>query len=206
MNLKTMSKSVEFFETQFSKQVANSELALNPFEKAALPHLRGRLLDFGCGLGNLAVAAARQGCSVVALDAAPTAIQHLGALAKQEGLDIEAIEADLRAYEINEDFDTVVSIGLLMFFDREAARRQVAQLQARVRPGGVAIINVLIEGTTFLDMFDRGGYWLFKGDELKFAFAGWEILGESLDDFPAPGDAVKSFVTLIARKPGTSAA
>ncbi|WP_168798563.1 methyltransferase domain-containing protein [Herbaspirillum sp. ST 5-3] len=201
-----MSKSVEFFETQFRKQVAKSEMALNPFEKAALPHLQGRLLDFGCGLGNLAVVAARQGCSVLALDAAPTAIQHLAALAKQEGLDIQAIEADLRAYEINEDFDTVVSIGLLMFFDCETARRQLAQLQARVRTGGVAIINVLIEGTTFLGMFDPGRYSLFKGDEIKEVFAGWEVLSESFDDFPAPGDTVKSFVTLIARKPGAPAA
>ncbi len=201
-----MAKSIQFFETQFRNQVASNELALNPFEKAALPHLNGRLLDFGCGLGNLAVAAARQGCSVVALDAAPTAIQHLASLAKREALDIKAIEADLRAYEIDQDFDTVVSIGLLMFFDGETARRQLAQLQARVRPGGVAIINVLTDGTTFLDLFDPGGYCLFKKDELRAAFAGWEILGESLDDYPAPGETVKSFITLIARKPGTPAA
>ena len=203
---KAMAKSIQFFETQFRSQVASNELALNPFEIAALPHLRGRVLDFGCGLGNLAVAAARQGCSVMALDAAPTAIQHLASLAKREGLDIRALEADLREYEINEDFDTVVSIGLLMFFDRETARRQLAQMQARVRPGGVAVINVLKAGTTFLDLFDPGGHCLFEKDELRAAFADWEVLGESLDDYPAPGETIKSFITLIARKPGTPAA
>lgn len=200
-----MSKSVEFFETQFRKQVANSELALNPFEKAALPHLRGRLLDFGCGLGNLAVAGARRGCSVLALDAAPTAIRHLATLARREGLDIQAIEADLCAYEIKEDFDTVVSIGLLMFFDCAAARRQLAQLQARVRPGGMAIINVLIEGTTFLDMFDPAGHCVFRRNELQEAFAAWEMVSESYANFPAPGDTVKSFATLMARKPESAA-
>ena len=59
--------SLRFFDAQFQRQVRESELALNPFEKQALAFLRGTILDYGCGLGNLAVAAARQGCSVVAL-------------------------------------------------------------------------------------------------------------------------------------------
>lgn len=195
-----MSQSVDFFEHQFRRQVASHDLALNPFETAALPYLTGRVLDFGCGLGNLAVAATRRGCSVLALDAAPTAVEHLRRRAQQEGLPIEAIEADLRTYELRESFDTVVSIGLLMFFDCADARRQLAQLQARVRPGGIAVINVLIEGTTYLDMFDPADHCLFGRDELRQTFAGWQILLESFDDFPIRDDAAKSFATLVARK------
>lgn len=199
-----MTKSVEFFETQFRKQVANGDLALNPFETAALPYLHGRVLDFGCGLGNLAVAAARRGCSILALDASPTAVQHLASRAAQEGLAIEAHEADLRHYDIDGDFDTVVSIGLLMFFNAAAARRQLARLQACVRPGGIAFINVLIEGTTYFAMFDPASYCLFGRNELRDAFTEWEILSESFDDFPMPGDTVKSFATVVARKPATA--
>lgn len=196
-----MQKSIAFFESQFQKQAAGDESALNPFEAIALPYLLGRVLDFGCGMGNLAVAAARRGCTVLALDAAPTAISHLAARAAQEGLAIEALEADLSAYEIAEDFDAVVTIGLLMFLDCVTARKQLAQLQSRVRGGGIAAINVLIEGTTYLDMFDPAAHCLFKPAELSAAFAGWEILHESFDDFPAPENTVKRFVTLIARKP-----
>lgn len=196
-----MSQSVDFFENQFRRQVANHDLALNPFETAALPYLAGRVLDFGCGLGNLAVAASRRGCSVLALDAAPTAVEHLRNRAQAEGLAIEAVEADLRSYEIRDTFDTVVSIGLLMFFDCTDARRQLGQLQARVRPGGIAVINVLIEGTTYLDMFDPADHCLFGRDELRQAFAGWQILRESFDDFPIRNGAVKSFASLAARKP-----
>lgn len=194
-----MTKSVEFFETQFRRQVANGDSALNPFEAAALPYLRGRVLDFGCGLGNLAVAAARQGCSVLALDASATAVRHAAAKAAQEGLAIEVVEADLRTYALGEDFDSVVSIGLLMFFDCATAHRQLDQLKARVRPEGLAAINVLIEGTTYLDMFDPAAYCLFGRGELRKAFAGWEILSETLQDFPAPGGAVKAFATIVAR-------
>lgn len=201
-----MDKSVAFFETQFRRQVTDGELRLNPFESAALPHLEGRILDFGCGLGNLAIAAARKGGTVLALDAAPTAIRHLASRAANEGLAIEAVEADLRTYEIAGEFDAVAAIGLLMFFDCATARRQLARLQACVRPGGVAVINVLTEGTTYLDMFDPAAHCLFGRSALRDAFAGWEILRESFEDFPAPGDTVKAFVTVIARKPAGAAA
>jgi len=195
-----MTSSVEFFDKQFQRQVVSGEIELNPFERAALSHLRGRVLDFGCGLGALAVAAARRGCSVLALDASPTAIEHLRQVATRDALSLEVQEVDLRNYRLEEDFDTIVSIGLLMFFDCPTALRQLAQLQSRVRPGGTAVLNVLIEGTTYLDMFDPRGYCLFAREELRKQFAGWDVLSCDYQDFPAPGNQIKSFVTLIARK------
>lgn len=195
-----MSNSIDFFETQFSNHLSTADLALNPFEAAALPYLRGRVLDFGCGLGNLSVAAARQGCTVLAIDAAPTAIRHLASRAGHEKLPITALHADLRTYSVTEHFDVIAAIGLLMFFKPERARSQLAHLQEHVRPGGIAIINVLIEGTTFLDMFDPVDHCLFRRTELREAFAKWQIESESFEDFPAPGDSLKRFATVIARK------
>ena len=193
--------SVTFFDRQFRQQVENHEFQLNPFELAALPHLSGRVLDFGCGLGNLAMAAAERGCSVRALDASPAAIDCLRQRAAAATLPVEAIEADLRDYRIDGDFDCVVSIGLLMFFDCATAGRVLSMLQQHVRPGGIAAINTLIEGTTYLDMFEPGNYCLLPRDELGQRFAGWDILHAEFRDFDAPGQTVKSFVTLIARKP-----
>jgi tellurite methyltransferase len=192
--------SIAFFDTQFQRQVREGDFALNPFEKAALPYLSGRVLDFGCGLGNLAVAAAERGCSVVALDASRTAIEHLRQVASSKALPIEAYEAELRDYELREDFDAVVSIGLLMFFDCPAALRQLANLQSHVRRDGVAVLNVLVEGTTYLDMFDPRAYCLFVREELPRRFAGWKVLRCEFQDFDAPGGRIKSFVTVIAQK------
>jgi len=196
-----MNISVNFFDAQFQKQLASSDLALNPFETAVLPHVTGRVLDFGCGLGNLSIALARRGCSVLALDASPTAIRRLSALAVKEQLAIDAREADLRTYHISQDFDAIVAIGVLMFFGQTAAHNQLAQMQNKVRPGGIAAINVLIDGTTYLDMFDPADHYPFGRSELREAFADWEILSESFDEFPAPADKVKAFATLVARKP-----
>lgn len=200
-----MNDSIQFFETQFRKQLASSDLRLNPFETMALRHLpsQGRVLDFGCGLGNLSIAAARGGCAVLALDAAPSAVAHLAAQADRENLPIRALQADLRTYRIDAGFDAVVAIGLLMFFDRATALRQLDGLKACVRPGGVAIVNVLVEGTTYLDMFDPAEYYLFGRTELRDAFGGWSLVAESFDDRPAPADTVKRFATLVARKPAS---
>ncbi len=193
--------SVAFFDRQFQQQVRDQDFTLNPFELVALPHLTGRVLDFGCGLGNLAIAAAQRGCSVLAMDASRSAISHLRQRALVEALPIEAVEADLRNHEIGEHFDCVISIGLLMFFDCPTASHVLSMLQAQVRPGGIAIINVLVEGTTYLDMFQPGHYCLFARDEMASRFADWDIIHSEFRDFDAPDQRIKSFVTLIARKP-----
>jgi tellurite methyltransferase len=193
--------SIHFFDEQFQRQTLAGNMTLNPFEELALPHVRGRVLDFGCGMGNLAVAAARRGCTVVALDGSQVAISHLQHRARVESLSIDAAQADLRDYELTGYFDTVVSIGLLMFFDVAAAYRCLDKLQACVREGGIAIINVLIEGTTYMDMFDPEGYCLFSRAELLERFAGWDILHFDCRDFTVHEDRVKSFVTMIAQKP-----
>lgn len=107
--------SIQFFNSQFQRQLLDGDCSLNPLEQAALPFQNGRVLDYGCGMGNLAFAAAERGCSVLALDSSAAAIAHIQQRAVRELVSVEGTLADLRDYEVNEDFDAVVSIGLLMF-------------------------------------------------------------------------------------------
>ncbi len=193
--------SVKFFDAQFQQQVRDRDFRLNPFELAALSYLHGRVLDYGCGLGNLAFAAARRGCSVVALDASPAAIAHIEQRAAAEALSVHAALADLRNYQLNEEFDAVVCIGLLMFFDCPSAFKVLSNLQAHVREGGLAVVNVLVEGTTYFEMFDARDHCLFPRTELASRFADWRILRSEFSDFEAPGGRNKAFATIVARKP-----
>lgn len=194
-------KSIDFFDRQFREQPPEAALQLNPFEVVVLPYLRGEVLDFGCGMGNLAFAAARRGCAVTALDASPAAIAHIERRAAAEALPVVARIADLRDYSLSRDFDCIVSIGLLMFFDCPTAFRLLRELQSRVCPGGLAAINVLIEGTTYLDMFDPSGHCLFASNEMGKRFAGWEVLHSAFEEFEAPHNSIKRFATIVARKP-----
>lgn len=194
-------KSIDFFDRQFRQQPPETALQLNPFELVILPYLDGKVLDFGSGMGNLAFAAAARGCSVTALDASPAAIDHITHRATAEGLPVSAQIADLRDHHIADYYDCIVSIGLLMFFDGPTAWRVLGQLQDRVRPGGIAAINIMIEGSTYLDMFDPASHCLFAPDELELRFAGWEVLHSKLQCFDAPMSTLKRFNTIIARKP-----
>ncbi|MBU0751147.1 MAG: class I SAM-dependent methyltransferase [Gammaproteobacteria bacterium] len=196
-----MSDAVNFFDRQFRDQIAAGEFILNPFEEAALPHLRGEVLDLGCGLGNLVLAAARAGCRVTAFDGSAAAIERLSAAAEAEGLAVVGRQADLGHDPIVGSYDSVVAIGLLMFFPRPLSTELLDGIQRATRPGGVVAANVLIEGTSYLDLFGGGTYTLFGRDELAQAFAGWEFLQSSHESFDAPGGTKKNFATVIARKP-----
>ncbi len=193
-------KSVEFFEAQFQRQVRDEEYGLNPFETLALDYLTGSVLDLGCGLGNLSLEAGRRGHRVVAVDASPTAVARINMDAQREGLSAQAIQADIEGWAIEQSYDTIVAIGLLMFFDRGAALRLLRAIQEHVSLGGCAIVNVLIEGTTYMDMFDPGNQYLFRRGELEEQFDGWTILSSYYQTFPAPGGTRKEFSTVIAQK------
>ena len=196
-----MNRSVQFFDQQFQRQARAADYALNPFEEAVLPHLFGEVLDLGCGLGNLSIAAALAGCRVTAIDASPAGVADLQRRAAQRQLTVNARVADVRTFAPDAEYDCIVAIGLLMFLPCPDAGALLERLREAVRPGGLAAINVLIEGTTYMEMFDPAGYCLFGRDELIARFPHWSIVLSRHDDFPAPGGTLKRFHTLIARRP-----
>jgi len=194
--------SLKFFESQFQRQVLDQQYALNPFETLALNYLKGEVLDLGCGLGNLSLEAAKQGHRVVAVDASPTAVARIHADATREGLPVQVIRAEIEKWSIDRSYDTIVAIGLLMFFRHDIAVKLLQAVQKHVKPGGCAIVNVLIDGTTYMGMFDLDNYCLFQPKELEERFAGWKILESHNQTFPAPEATCKEFSTVIAEKPG----
>jgi tellurite methyltransferase len=195
-----VNRTIAFFDAQFERQVREKDFALNPFEKLVLPFLHGKVVDMGCGLGNLSIEAARRGCSVLALDASPTAVARIQQVASEEALSLRAELADFENYRSTEMFDTVVAIGLFMFFPKKRALELLADAQAHVSPNGIAVVNVMIKGTTYLEMFEPGHHYLFGKTELQEHFIDWEILELRHDSFDAPGQTVKEFTTTIARR------
>ncbi|MCC7171384.1 MAG: methyltransferase domain-containing protein [Planctomycetes bacterium] len=191
---------MKFFDGQFKRQVEAREFALNSFESRALNHLSGSVLDLGCGLGNLSVEAARRGHPVVAVDSSPTAIARIESVAKHEGLPIDSHVRDIATWNADRPHDTIVSIGLLMFFPRERALELLRMIQQHVQPGGRAIINVLVEGTAYMEMFEPGHFYLFGRNELAERFATWTLVDLAFESFDAPGGTRKEFCTIIAAK------
>jgi SAM-dependent methyltransferase len=105
-----------------------------------------RLLDVGCGSGQLALMAAKDGLDVTGVDIASNWVARARARAEAEGLRVRFEEADAEALPFEEaSFDVVASLIGAMFASRPAL---VAKELLRVCvPGGtVAMVNWTAQG------------------------------------------------------------
>lgn len=99
-----------------------------------------RLLDVGCGAGQLTIPAARRGIDVTGLDLAQNLVDHANVRAQAEGLTIEILQGDAESLPFPDaSFDAVLSFIGSMFAPRPDL---VASEMARVcRPGGQMIMG-----------------------------------------------------------------
>ncbi|HWO02588.1 MAG TPA: class I SAM-dependent methyltransferase, partial [Blastocatellia bacterium] len=100
-----------------------------------------RLLDVGCGAGQLAIIAARAGAQVTGCDIATNWVEKARARAAAEGLEIIFEEGDAESLPYGDaQFDVVVSLIGAMFAPRPD--RVAAELTRVCRPGGtIAMAN-----------------------------------------------------------------
>lgn len=115
------------------------------YERLNLPP-GSQLLDVGCGSGQLALMAAKDGLEVTGVDIASNLVERARARAAAEGLRARFEEADAEALPFeDETFDVVASLIGAMFAPRPDL---VAQELLRVcRPGGtIAMANWTPQG------------------------------------------------------------
>jgi cyclopropane fatty-acyl-phospholipid synthase-like methyltransferase len=100
-----------------------------------------RVLDVGVGQGRNAAALARRGCEVLGLDTSPVAVDQVNALAKREGLPLEARLQDFMTFEPDRAFDVVLCFGLMPELDLRGCASLVGRLHHWTRPGGVLFMT-----------------------------------------------------------------
>ncbi len=105
-----------------------------------------RVLDVGCGAGQLALIAARSGAAVTGCDIATNWIQRARARAKAEGLNVVFEEGDAEALPYADaSFDVVASLIGAMFAPRPEL--VASELKRVCRPGGkIALANWTPQG------------------------------------------------------------
>lgn len=98
----------------------------------------GRVLDLGCGPGRHAVPLALKALNVTAVDASPFLLGKAQEHATRSNVEIDFVQADMRAFRRPDEFDLAVSMfsSFGYFADRSDDRQVVANLHNSLRSGG----------------------------------------------------------------------
>ncbi|HWZ56601.1 MAG TPA: methyltransferase domain-containing protein [Verrucomicrobiae bacterium] len=171
------------------------EAGPTPLVVASASALRpGKVLDLACGAGRNTIWLAEHGWDVTAVDGAPSAIEILQARARERGLKIEAVVADLE----KDEFEIEPSRWDLVLMCYYLQRNLFEPAKRAVGPGGllIAIVHMNEPG-------EADGPFRLRPGQLAQYFAGWEILHlrEGKADDPAHRRAVAE---IVARKPVSS--
>lgn len=101
-----------------------------------------KVLDIMCGYGRHAIALAKKGIKVSAVDNLDNYINEIKIIAQKENLPIKAIKQDVLKYEAEESFDLAICMGnSFNFFSREEALILLSSIYSALKPGGHLLIN-----------------------------------------------------------------
>ena len=102
-----------------------------------------RVLDFGCGVGRLALAFARYAEEVTGLDISPEMLRLARSHANDRGItNARFLQSDDNLSEASDLFDLVNSIIVLQHIPPERGLRIIERLVQKARPGGLFALQV----------------------------------------------------------------
>jgi len=102
-----------------------------------------RVLDFGCGVGRLAIPFARSARDVVGVDVSPAMLVEAAANAQRAALtNLSWVRGDDTLSGVVGAFDLVHSFIVLQHIPRSRGEQLMSRLADRVRPGGVAALHI----------------------------------------------------------------
>jgi len=103
---------------------------------AAAAAIGPRVLDAGCGTGDLAIWLAERGRAVTGIDFLSDPLERARAKAAARGVALNLLQMDARHVgAIPERFDAVTDCGLFHTFDDAGRREYVAALERLLEPG-----------------------------------------------------------------------
>lgn len=103
---------------------------------------RSKVLDLMCGYGRHAIALARKGIPVTAVDNLADYISEIKNMTEKESLPIKTIQSGVLDLSTNEKFDLAICMGnSINFFDAGDTERLLKNISSFLKPGGQLLIN-----------------------------------------------------------------
>ena len=149
-----------------------------------------QVLDVAAGDGNVAVAAARRGASVIATDLTPELVEKGKERTQAEGLDIQWREADAEDLPFdNDQFDIVTSAFGAMFAPR--ADHTAGELVRVAKPGGKIGFTAWVADGFIGQSFAMGAKYMPPPPEGADTAVSWGEEATAQDRFSKHASAVE---------------
>lgn len=141
----------DWYETAFTGMSADMAWTERTEQeiKRALTMLRPqggeRILDLACGTGRHSLELVRQGFSVVGVEIGQELVEIARKDAKEQGLETEFIQGDLRELDFDGEFDIVLNLndGAVGYFETDEENHRTFEVISRaLKPGGQNLIQV----------------------------------------------------------------
>ena len=142
-----------------------------------------KILDIGCGTGNLSLELAKLGAEVTGVDISEAMLVKAREKAKKENLDIEFYCADVHNLPFDDEtFDAVVSLSALEFVpDLSEALKEAYRV---LKPGGRLVIGIIGGNSTWCRYYEEKAK---KDSTSVFKYAHFLTLDEFLAAMPGEG-------------------
>jgi 2-polyprenyl-3-methyl-5-hydroxy-6-metoxy-1,4-benzoquinol methylase len=109
--------------------------------------VKGKLLDIGCGQGRDAVALARLGFEVTGIDNSAVGIAQLNTVAKQEGLSLTGVVADIYTFTDFKPFNFIL-MDSMFHFGKKERDKEVSFLKSIFQKAALdTLITICLQNT-----------------------------------------------------------
>jgi tellurite methyltransferase len=171
-------------------------------ELAVLLPPRARVLDLGCGEGRDSVFFAGQGFEVSGVEISQAGLNKAQRLARERGVSVRWIHADMARLAIRGPFELVYSCGAIHYVPRPDRTRWLQRLQALTSGGGYHGFVVFTDRLIYAEKGEIVDY--FEPGELSRAYSGWQILRCEQDEITCSQDGTlhrHGIECFVARRP-----
>ena len=171
-----------------------------------------RVLDLGCGRGELTAYLAQRGWNAEGMDASKAQLAD----AKRRFPEISFFEGDITSFEVEKRYDAVFSNAVLHWIDKDRQPDALAHVRAALKTGGEFVFEMGGKGNAAAihaalkeEILARGGTYrhdFFFPDEAEYSAlleaAGFEVRYASLFARPTPlkgEDGIADWIGVFAK-------